>query len=113
MVVEHFRAQFFFPSAAAIGRPLEAGITNLAGSSKVRKLGQRASQNDFVARAVVGRAEGAADGMIDKDGAWRRDLTHDVESRADDQRRDALAFDDMGNETDGLVAKGSVGDKQG
>ena len=58
------------------------------------------------------RAEGAPDRMIDKDGAWGRDFTHDVEDRTDDQRGDASPFNDMSDETDGLVAKGSVGNEQ-
>ena len=111
MVVEHFRAQLIFPGAAAVGRPPETGIANLTWAVEAGKLGQRPSQDGLVARAVVGRTEGAPHRMIDENGAWRSDLTHDVESRADDQRRDASTLDDMGNETDGLVAEGSVGDK--
>src|SRR3990172_998452 len=83
MVVEHFRAQLIFPSAAAVGRPLEPGITNPAGTGKVRKLGQRPSQDGLVARAVVGRAEGAPDRIIDKDGPGRRDSAHNVHGGAD------------------------------
>jgi hypothetical protein len=47
--------------------------------------------------------------MIDKDCARRCDLAHDVMRRTDHQCRDALAFDDMGDETDGLMAEGSIG----
>ena len=112
MVVEHFRAQLIFPGAAAVGRPLEPGITNLSGSNKVHKLGQRPSQDGLVARAVMRRAEGPANGMIDENGARRPDSAHDVHSGADDYRGDALAFNDMSDETDGLVAKGSVGYEQ-
>ena len=50
--------------------------------------------------------------MIDENGPRRRDLSHDVVNRADDQSRDAMAFDHMGDETDGLVAEGSIGNKQ-
>lgn len=60
----------------------------------------------------MGLAEGAPDRMIDKDGAWRHDLAHDVEGRTDDERWNASTLDDVGNETDGLVAKGSVGNEQ-
>ena len=110
--MEHFRAQIIFPRAAAVGVPLEAGITNLAGAAKVRNLSQRAGQNRFIARAIVRRAESAPDRMIDKNGAWGRDFTHDVEGRSDDQRGDASLFNDMSDETDGLMAKGSVGHEQ-
>lgn len=57
--------------------------------------------------------ESAADGMIDKRCARWRNFAHDVVRRADDQCRNALAFDDMSYETDGLVAEGSIGNQQG
>jgi hypothetical protein len=50
--------------------------------------------------------------MVDESGARRCDFAHDVVRRADDQRRNSSAFDDMGDETDGLMAEGSVGDQQ-
>ena len=40
-------------------------------------------------------------------------MGHDVQDRSNNQSRDVMAFDDMGNETDGLMAEGSIGDKQG
>ncbi len=52
----------------------------------------------------MGWAEGPADGMIDENGAWRPDSAHDVHSGADDYRGDAVAFDDVGNETDPTVS---------
>ena len=110
--MEHFRAQLIFPRAAAVGVPLEAGITNLAGMSEARKLGQRFGQDLFIATSVLRRAEGAPDRMIDKDGTWGRDFAHDVEDRSDDQRGDASAFNDMSDETDGLMAKRSIGHEQ-
>ena len=61
----------------------------------------------------MGRAESASDGVVDKNRARRGDLAHDVECRANDQRGNALAFDNVSNETDRLVAKGSIGDEEG
>jgi hypothetical protein len=66
----------------------------------------------LVLSAVSGAAKGATDGMIDKNGARRRDMGHDVQGRSNNQSRDVMAFDDMGDETDGLVAEGSIGDQQ-
>ncbi len=60
----------------------------------------------------MGRAEGAAHRMIDKQRARRRDSAHDVVRRADHESRNSLAFDHMSDETDGLVAKGSIGHEQ-
>jgi hypothetical protein len=37
---------------------------------------------------------------------------HDVEDCADNKGWDSMALDDMGDETDGLVAEGSVGGQQ-
>ena len=51
--------------------------------------------------------------MIDEHGARRRDFTHDVMDRADHQGRNSTPFDHMGDETDGLMAKRSIGDQQG
>jgi hypothetical protein len=77
----------------------------------VAELGQLfegTSKHGFVARAITRRAEGAAHWVVDKNGAWRGHLAHDVMCRANEQRRNSLAFDDMGDETDGLMAKGSI-----
>ncbi len=63
--------------------------------------------------AVSRGAKGATDGMIDKNSARRRDMGHDVQDRSNNQSRDVMAFDGMGDETDGLVAEGSIGDQQG
>jgi hypothetical protein len=46
--------------------------------------------------------------MINKNSTRRRDLTHNVEGCADHKSRNSFAFDNMGDETDGLVAKRSV-----
>jgi hypothetical protein len=40
-------------------------------------------------------------------------MGHDVQDRSNNQSRDVMAFDGMGDETDGLVAEGSIGDQQG
>jgi hypothetical protein len=50
--------------------------------------------------------------MIDEGGARRRDLSQDIVRRADDQSRNASAFDHVGDETDGLMAKRSIGNEQ-
>jgi hypothetical protein len=39
-------------------------------------------------------------------------LSQDIVRRADDQSRNALAFDHVGDETDGLMAKRSIGNEQ-
>ena len=58
------------------------------------------------------RAEGPAHGVIDESAARRRDFRHDVERRADHERGNAPGFDDVRDETDGLVAKRSIGNEQ-
>jgi hypothetical protein len=58
------------------------------------------------------RTERPAHRVIDESAPRRRDFRHDVERRADHERGNALGFDDMRNETDGLVAKRSIGDEQ-
>ena len=50
--------------------------------------------------------------MIDEGRPRRRDLSHDIVRRADDQSRNASAFDHVGDETDGLMAKRSIGNEQ-
>jgi len=60
----------------------------------------------------MGRAESATDGVVDKNRARRRDFAHDVERRANDQRGNASTLDNVSDETDGLVAKGSIGDEE-
>jgi len=80
---------------------------------KLGKLFQGAGEDRLVAGAIVGWAKGAAHRMIDEDRPRRGDYAHDVVGGADHQRRNALAFDDMGDETDGLMAERSVGHEQG
>jgi hypothetical protein len=60
----------------------------------------------------MGRSESTAHGVVDKDRARGRDFAHDVECRANNQRGNASAFDDMSDETDGLVTKRSIGDEE-
>lgn len=59
------------------------------------------------------RAEGATDWVIDKDNPRRGHFADDVMGGADEQRGNAVAFDDMGDETDGLMAERSIGHEQG
>jgi hypothetical protein len=51
--------------------------------------------------------------MINKGGSRWCDLAQDVVHRADDQCGDAVAFYNVGDETDGLMAERSVRDEQG
>ena len=60
----------------------------------------------------MGRAEGTAHGVIDKDRPWRDDLADNIERCARQQSRNTLIFDHMRDETDGLVAEGSIGNEQ-
>ncbi len=53
-------------------------------------------------------SKGAADGMINEHCAWRSDLAHDVVRRADHHGRNSMALDHVSDETDGLVAEGSI-----
>jgi len=87
-------------------------IADLAGAREIRQLGQRPAKNNFAALPIAGRPEGAADRMIDEGGARRCDPAHDVVRRADHHCRDSSGFDHMGDETDGLVAEGSIGHEQ-
>ncbi len=112
-VVHHFRAQFRLPSAAASRYPLAAKVANLTGWRAARQFRQHSGKNGFIPWPVMGRAESATHGVVDKNRARRGDFTHDVECRANHQRGNALAFDNVSDETDGLVAKGSIGDEEG
>jgi len=108
-LLRHFGAQLVLPDAAGVGRPVAAEVVNLTGAREFRQLGQCSGKNRLVALAIVGRSEGAADGMIDERRARRRDFAHDVVCRADDQRRNSTCFNHMSDETDGLMAEGSIG----
>ena len=59
------------------------------------------------------RAKGPADWMIDKNRPRRRDFTHDVVRCPDHQCRNAAGFNDVSDETDGLVAERSIRNEQG
>ena len=78
----------------------------------MRELRQRALQHRALPRPLMRRPEGPADRMIDERGAGRDDFAHDVVRRPDHQRRNAACFDDVGDETDGLMTEGSVGDEE-
>ncbi len=108
-MVRHFGAQFVFPSAAGVGRPIAAEVANLSGAREFRQLSECSGKNRLVALTIVRRTEGAADRVIDEGGARRRDFAHDVVGRADDQCRDATCFDHVGDETDGLMTERSIG----
>jgi len=110
--VQHFRAQLVFPTAAAVRQPLATQVANLARATKARQLIQGSFQNRFIARTIVWRTEGASHRMIHEGGARRGDSAHDVVHGADDQSGDAARFDDVGDETDGLMTEGSVGNQQ-
>ena len=105
---EHFRAELLLPCAVTIGFPLEVEVADLAGVRKFSQLNQRSCEYYLVSLTIMRRAEGTAHGMIDEHGARWRDFAHDIESGANHQRGDSMTFDDVGDETDGLVAKGSV-----
>ena len=51
--------------------------------------------------------------MIDEGGTRRGDLAHDVVGRTDYQCWNSAGFDHMGDETDGLMTKRSIGNQQG
>jgi hypothetical protein len=111
--VRHFGAQFSLPGATGVGRPVAAEVVNLGRAREFRQLSECCGKNRLVALPIVRRSEGAADWMIDEGGARRGDFAHDVVGRADDQRRDSTGFDHMGDETDGLMTKRSIGNQQG
>ena len=111
-VAQQLGAEFFFPGAATVRCPIAAQIANLTRPREVWQLRQRLGENGLAALSIVRRAEGPANRMIDKGGTRRRNPAHDVVSRADDQGWNAPAFDHMGDETDGLMAKRSVGNEQ-
>lgn len=59
------------------------------------------------------RTERAADWMIDKDRPRRRNFAHDIVRGPDHQCRNAAGFNDVSDETDGLVAERSIRNEQG
>jgi len=110
--VQHFCAKLDFPGTAAVRQPLAVKIVNFTGASKARQFFQRGFKNCFAACAIVRRTEGACHRMIDEGSTRRGDSAHDVVGSADHQCGDAAGFDHVSDETDGLVAEGSVGHKQ-
>ena len=109
--MEHLGAQGGFPFPAAAGQPLAAEITNFAGGGELRQLREGSLQHGLVARAFLRRPECSSDRMIHESGARRHHFAHDVVSRADNQSGNAAPFDHVRDETDGLMAEGSVGDE--
>ncbi len=91
---------------------METWIAECIRACEIGEFFERAREHRLVTDAVMGRAEGAAHWVIDKNRARRRYFAHDVVGGADHQCRNALAFDHMGDETDGLMAEGSIGHEQ-
>ncbi len=110
--MEHFGAQFIFPGAAAVRRPQEPRIADLARSSETRQLGENPREHGFCALAVVRRTKGAAHRVIDEDRSWWKDLAHNIDRRAGQQSGYPLSFEHVRNETDGLMTERSVGYEQ-
>jgi hypothetical protein len=50
--------------------------------------------------------------MVDENRSRRSDSAHDVVSRSDDECGNAPSFDDVGDETDGLMAERSIGNEK-
>jgi len=91
---------------------LAAQVADLVWPGEFRQLGERFAQDNLITRAVVRRPEGTAHRVIDERGSRWGDFAHDVMGGADHQRGYAVAFENMGDETDGLMTKGSVGNQQ-
>ena len=69
---------------------------------------QRGFENCFIASAIMRRTEGATYRVIDKDSSRRCHFFHYVESGADHQGWNAAPLNNVGDETDGLMAKRSI-----
>ena len=87
-------------------------IADLARANEVWQFHEGCGENLFMLLAVSRTAKSTTHRMIDEECARRRDFDQDVQDGADHQCRDRMAFDDMGDETDGLMAEGSVWDEQ-
>ena len=111
-VLQHFRPQVGLPAAAAGNIPLALDIADLVGPRKPGQFLQGRGKNGLIAVAVVRWPKGPSDGVVDEDGPRRLNVAHDVERRADHQGRYAVRFDDVGDETDGLVAERSIRHEQ-
>jgi hypothetical protein len=88
-------------------------LEDLSRLSEILQLRQCCGKDVFVPALLARTAEGATHRMVDKNGAWRWNSGQDIENRADDEGRYPPALDHMGDETDGLVTKRSVGYQQG
>ena len=102
--------QLVFPGATAIGVPLAIKITDFPRLRELQEFSQGRGEDLFMPLPITRGAEGATDRMVNENRSRRRHLGHDVQGGADDQRGNSRIFDDVGDETDGLMAKGSVGD---
>jgi len=104
--------QFIFPCTIAIRIPLAMKFDNF---SRSREPGQRlkgSGEDLLVARAVIWRPKGAANRMVDENRAGRSHSGHDVQGSAEHERWYLSVFNNVSNETDGLVTKRSVRDQQ-
>lgn len=87
-------------------------IPDFAGTGEMRQFTECPGQDLFVAGPVMRAAERAADRVIDKGAAGRGDVGHDIESCSDHKSWNSVGFDDVRDETDGLVAKRSIWNKE-
>ena len=83
-------------------------IADLSWCGEVWQLRDGGAENLLLSSTLLGTPKSSTHRMIDKNSARRRDMGHDVQSRSNNQRRNVMAFDDMGDETDGLMAERSV-----
>lgn len=58
-------------------------------------------------------AKGTPDGMVNENRPWGPHPGHNVQGGSDHQRRNRGMFEDMSDETDGLVTKRSIRNQQG
>lgn len=112
MVAQHLCAKLLLPLAAAIGGPAAAEIADLSRSREARQFAQRPRQDLASALPLTRSAERPADRMVDENRSRRSDSAHDVVRRSDDECGNAPTFDDVGDETDGLMAEGSIRDEK-
>jgi hypothetical protein len=108
--MEHFSAQFRFPGAVTIRRPLKPRVADLVRSGELWQLRQYSLQYRFIAAAIMGWAERAPHRVIYEDRTGWDDLADNIERRAGQQSRNSSIFEHMRYKTDGLVAKRSVRD---
>jgi hypothetical protein len=111
-VAEHLGSELIFPCPAAVAFPLATDIANFTGADEQRQLSQNLAQNRQIALPVVWGSEGASYGMIDESGTRRSDISHNIERGANNQGGNPRVFDHVRDETDGLMAKWSIGHEQ-